>query len=353
MKLLSQRDYQAVLSTIEKIHIIQHVQQLPTHILSAIKDAIHCDLATYNEVNRERTRIISISEPSGITENSSVQEILQHHLREHPLVNYYVRTGDGSSVKISDFITQRQLHDLGLYREFYRPLNLEHQMTASIVIGPRRLMGIALSRHRPDFSEKERLMLDLLRPHLVQAYQNIQAIDLARRNITVGSSREFVTVNRFGQVQFFTDKIWQMLAKYCSLRRPLGILPDEVNDWLTRERAHLSDESDVPPPPVPLYLYDDNNCLTVRLLWGGKTAEQDVLLFEEEPIEQITTIPTDSRLTPREIDILTMVSKGKTNAEISHALAISPRTVKKHLEHIYRKLQVHTRGAATMRFLHL
>jgi len=352
MRLLSQRDYQAVLSTIEEIYRFQRVEQFPTRILSAIKNAIPCDLATYNEVNPERTKIASISEPAEATARPGVQEILQQHLREHPLVKYYVSTGDGRSIRLSDFLTQRQFHDWGLYSEFYRPLNVEHQMTTSIVTGWRQFIGIALSRHRPDFSEKERLMLDLLRPHLVQACRNIQTVDLARRNIEE-SRREFVVVNRLARVQSFPDQLWQLLARYFSFCRPSGMLPDELNDWLTKERAHLNQESDIPSPPVLLDVCNGNKHLTVRLLWGGKTVEQDVLLFEEKPVEEITTIPTDSRLTPREMEILALVSKGKTNTEISHALALSPRTVKKHLEHIYRKLRVHTRGAAVARFLHL
>ena len=40
---------------------------------------------------------------------------------------------------------------------------------------------------------------------------------------------------------------------------------------------------------------------------------------------------------------------GKTDAEIAALLGLSPRTVQKHLEHIYIKLGVETRTAAVMR----
>lgn len=45
------------------------------------------------------------------------------------------------------------------------------------------------------------------------------------------------------------------------------------------------------------------------------------------------------------------LSCGKTDADIAALLAISPRTVQKHLEHIYVKLGVETRTAAVMRSL--
>ena len=56
-------------------------------------------------------------------------------------------------------------------------------------------------------------------------------------------------------------------------------------------------------------------------------------------------------LTQREADVMRWLTCGKTDAEIATLLAISPRTVQKHLEHIYVKLGVETRTAAVMRAL--
>ena len=42
------------------------------------------------------------------------------------------------------------------------------------------------------------------------------------------------------------------------------------------------------------------------------------------------------------------VVRGKPNTEIAVILAVSPRTVQKHLEHVFKKLGVETRGAATL-----
>jgi DNA-binding CsgD family transcriptional regulator len=55
-------------------------------------------------------------------------------------------------------------------------------------------------------------------------------------------------------------------------------------------------------------------------------------------------------LTPREREVLGWVAAGKTNADIADILDASPRTVAKHLEHIYEKLGVETRTAAAMRY---
>jgi DNA-binding CsgD family transcriptional regulator len=59
--------------------------------------------------------------------------------------------------------------------------------------------------------------------------------------------------------------------------------------------------------------------------------------------------PVPANLTPREGEVMQWLSGGKTDAEIAALLSISPRTVNKHLEHIYEKLGVETRTAAVMR----
>ena len=57
------------------------------------------------------------------------------------------------------------------------------------------------------------------------------------------------------------------------------------------------------------------------------------------------------RLSMREHEVLSWVAQGKTNAEIGTILSLSPRTVQKHLEHIFQKLGVETRTAAAARFI--
>jgi DNA-binding CsgD family transcriptional regulator len=51
-------------------------------------------------------------------------------------------------------------------------------------------------------------------------------------------------------------------------------------------------------------------------------------------------------LSERERAVLALVAEGKTNGEVAAVLCVSPRTVGKHLEHVFEKLDVHTRTAA-------
>ncbi|MFZ2387480.1 MAG: helix-turn-helix transcriptional regulator [Polaromonas sp.] len=73
-----------------------------------------------------------------------------------------------------------------------------------------------------------------------------------------------------------------------------------------------------------------------------------------ETQEQYLPVPPDigpPGLTARETAVMQWLACGKTDAEIAALLSISPRTVQKHLEHVYVKLGVETRTAAVMRML--
>jgi DNA-binding NarL/FixJ family response regulator len=55
-----------------------------------------------------------------------------------------------------------------------------------------------------------------------------------------------------------------------------------------------------------------------------------------------------ARLTDRELAVLCLLVEGCTAAAMAHRLGISVRTVQKHLEHMYRKLEVTDRLRAVL-----
>ena len=76
------------------------------------------------------------------------------------------------------------------------------------------------------------------------------------------------------------------------------------------------------------------------------TQQWTIVLREESDAAQVERLVALLRLTQREAEVLNWVIKGKTNRDIGDILGMSPRTVNKHLEHVFVKLSVETRGAA-------
>jgi DNA-binding CsgD family transcriptional regulator len=75
------------------------------------------------------------------------------------------------------------------------------------------------------------------------------------------------------------------------------------------------------------------------------------LVYLREEIADEAVAPAELPLTPREREVLHWVAAGKGDAQIAAILGASPRTVQKHLQHIYEKLGVESRTAAAMRAL--
>ena len=86
-----------------------------------------------------------------------------------------------------------------------------------------------------------------------------------------------------------------------------------------------------------------NNSLVLRITNGPLTGNIWIQNGEviDAPLEALG-------ITPREAEILLWVAQGKSNPEIAIITGAAENTVKKHLQHIFEKLGVDTRNAATV-----
>jgi DNA-binding CsgD family transcriptional regulator len=64
-------------------------------------------------------------------------------------------------------------------------------------------------------------------------------------------------------------------------------------------------------------------------------------------------MPSEAKLTPRELDVMWLVADGRTSKEIGQILLISPRTVEMHVRSSLRKLGCATRAGAVWRLASL
>ncbi len=77
------------------------------------------------------------------------------------------------------------------------------------------------------------------------------------------------------------------------------------------------------------------------------TPEEALAAVREAAPEEPEPAHAGAGLTSREAEILRLVARGMTDAEVAGELVVSRRTVHAHLRSIYRKLEVRTRAAAT------
>ena len=351
--LLSQRDINALLEFLRKIYAVQGLDSFRIQVVSGLQNLVPSEISAYNEVNlRTQHNEVVYDRPEAMSLPDG-DHIFDRYIPEHPLIAYRKSRPGHTAVKISDLVSAAQFHRLGLYNEFFRRIGIEDQMVLTLPSPRPIVVGIALNRSRRNFSERDRLLLNLAYPHLLQAYTNAAAwtrltedTRLIKGAIELAAVAVIVLTNT-NRVKAVTSQARFLLAKYLpgepSLR---NTLPERLQRWADWQRAPLANSTDVPPKQEPLVLSRDGGRLIVRLV---SSQDQSVLLLDESAaaMENIDSLG----LTRREAEVLGWVSRGKTNRDIAGILGTSPRTVQKHLEHIFQKLGVETRTAAAARAL--
>ncbi|MGR9037100.1 MAG: response regulator [Gammaproteobacteria bacterium] len=119
------------------------------------------------------------------------------------------------------------------------------------------------------------------------------------------------------------------------------MLPDPLLEW-ARLRMQHSNQLDRQYREQ----YRTSAGFTVRLMECHLPNEYILLLQQESCPWDPQSLKETLKLTHREAEILMWIARGKTNKEVGIILGSSPRTINKHLEHIFDKLGVATRAAA-------
>lgn len=85
--------------------------------------------------------------------------------------SYPDTSGDHRSVtRASDFCSSRELHETAMYQEYFAPLSIEHELMMCLPDGAGRSLRLLCFRGPGrDFGERERFLLQLLRPHVGEA----------------------------------------------------------------------------------------------------------------------------------------------------------------------------------------
>lgn len=356
MDQLNQSDYRRLIQTIGDCYAIpdfESFENFPRKLLNSLSQLIPSVHATYSVIRPGSQEIFNI----GSTEESSSPEagrLLAKYLGEHPAFNQFMRTGDGSGIRLSDCANPRQFHNTGLYNFFYRQYDIEDDLCLGFAPDATQYVTVVWHRDRR-FTDRERMMASLLFPHFVQAWRNARMVRgiLGQQQLLQGclEGAEFAVIacDAEGRVQFVNAMARRYLAQYFGdLRDPARRLPAEIHDWLNQQNGHGAN-GDEPTVRLPLSLSRGNSLLTVQPL---SSAGGYLLLLKESVSDAPVDLCEGFGLSRRELEVLFRVAQGKTNAEISSLLGISVPTAKKHMEHILRKLQVETRTAAAALALH-
>ena len=180
-------------------------------------------------------------------------------------------------------------------------------------------------------------MLARIRVHLA----NARLTQSARAALDV-SGRFLLAVSGQGKIMWATPQAQKLLSDDLAAETDDElVLPDAMLQWLEQAQKGKAGSK---TPAMASFPNNDH----LRLQYMGKLGPNEFLLRLAKDSGTGTPAEFSSQLglTTREGEVLSWLSKGKTNRDIAQILGLSPRTVDKHLEQIYAKLGVENRTAA-------
>jgi DNA-binding CsgD family transcriptional regulator len=286
-------------------------------------------------------------------------QVLSKDRHKHPIAENMPQTFHGAH-KVSDFITSAQLHQReGLYQQFLKPLAVEDQMLLFLAdVNPggwtelaqanATLTGFIINRSTCNFTERDRTILNLLRPHLSQAYANAQQYQqLQQQKDRLQQSLNHlgaIVLERDLEIESITPQAIIWLETYFEKPTCTRQLPDYLRSWVKYQIACLKQPANVQNACLPFSSQQAGRKLTIRLAIEP-IENQYLLLLEEQTLSSLQSL-TLLGLSQRETEVLVTIVQGKDNKTIATQLGVHPSTIRKHLEHIYRKLGVTSRAEA-------
>jgi DNA-binding CsgD family transcriptional regulator len=212
---------------------------LPWSVLAGLRQLVPCEaviLSLHDSVGGTEPVHQELPEDPDELDPAEALPLYYRHYWDCAPCSYFDRTGDlDRVVTVSDFYSVRQFRRTGMWSEYLRPYGIAREMLACLDGVPGRTLRLILWRGPgSDFTDRDRALIWLLRPHLLRLYRERRA-------------------------------------------------------------------------------------------------------------------PRRTPLTPRQRELLRLVGRGHTNGQIAHRLGITESTVRKHLEHVFARLDVDSRTAAVAR----
>jgi CheY-like chemotaxis protein/DNA-binding CsgD family transcriptional regulator len=173
--------------------------------------------------------------------------------------------------------------------------------------------------------------------------RNLQRVENALNN----SPFSALAINSSGNITWLSPCGTRWLNEFLQQHALSGIskigapLPKPIFEWV-KPRLEVAGKSD----DESFESYRAGVSFAAKITPCQNSGEYLLVLEKHSGEWDINSVRNSLGLTFREAEILMWISRGKTNKEVGIILGSSPRTINKHLEHIFEKLGVVTRAAA-------
>ncbi len=188
-------------------------------------------------------------------------------------------------------------------------------------------------------------LISRIRAHLL----NAKRIRSTQRALDQSGQHVF-SVNHQGSLIWQTPDVHQSLSRIsketiANTQKDWvkSIFWPAIEKWIQSGHDNLSGDN----LSYGLQLHCDNNIIKLDVLNNNISSSEFLIRLQECNQQNDCAILRDAfGLSVRESDVLFWIAQGKTNREMGYILGISPRTINKHLEQVFKKLEVDNRTNA-------
>lgn len=173
---MSRLQAEELLLALDVVREVQHAPDLDSYRRSVLRlrELVPCTEIGYNEVDAATGELrVMIMDPPD-SPFPGIIEAFSRSAHQHPVIQHHAKTGEQSARTISDFLTEDEFHELDLYKDVYARLGAEDQISFILPSPPDVVVGVAMNRAERGFTEQDRELIELVRPHLSQAFRDAQ-----------------------------------------------------------------------------------------------------------------------------------------------------------------------------------
>jgi DNA-binding CsgD family transcriptional regulator len=398
MEALTLRDTQKLLESIQSLHCLKNPQTFARDVLVLLEQLVPVGAAcamTHQQIgSAEMLALLDQEAPPEERDALTAQQVnvlsnctihspdpdftrfltedlfslFERFLPDSPLFQHAPLLFTGA-YKYSDFVTHKSLYGKEAFQDVVAALQFDDHMLLTFgssepdSLLPGNNSGKEFGyfyfyRNWNEWTERDRLILNLIQPHISQAHQSVRNLHWLDQQIDrlneIFDCTGVILLDEQGYVEQISAQAACWLYDYCPTAYYSRQLPEPLHTWFINQLTQLNSQVNVLspslPPTVPLRIKQENRQLTIRFN-ANLGRRQYVLLLTEEQSLSLQTAFELLGLTQREAEVLFRATQGLDNKAIAAQLNINVSTVRKHLENIYLKLQVSSRTEAVTRSL--
>jgi DNA-binding CsgD family transcriptional regulator len=178
---LSSRQLKAFSEALHRLYEPVNADDFSWRVLQVVDQLLPDSVLSFNQIDKETGKVslqLMHRDPA-----EAWLARLPEVIHQNPSVAYCAAGGPELVVKISDFMTLPQLKRTDFYHDILKPNEVKYQIGMVIPV-PGQIVAVAVNRDT-DFTEEDRLICNLLSPHIDQAHaraEELRRLHELRRN---------------------------------------------------------------------------------------------------------------------------------------------------------------------------